>query len=177
MLKKLRRLAELQYFGGEYLALRLTLQNGPGPISRFLFQGPLLLYKLGLSKLINKQILLLTTTGRKSGKKRVTPLGYTYDKTTKLYSVSADWAGRSDWYRNAKVDAKVHVKVGNFEFDAIAEPVDKFEAIRLIEEYAQRNPFAVRLYSRIIGRPFDRSEASLRAVVLYFPTMTLRPES
>ena len=174
MLKTLRRLAELQYFAGEYLALKLTLQNGPGPISRFFFRGPLLLYKIGLSKLISKQVLLLMTTGRKSGKKRVTPLGYTYDVTTRTYYVSAGWAGRSNWYRNALVHSKVGVKVGNYEFDAIAEPVDEGEAKHLFEGYAKRNPFAERMYSEIIGRPFDRSEESMRQVASYFPTMALR---
>ena len=34
------------------------------------------LYAIGLGPLIGRIILLLTTTGRKSGKKRVTPLQY-----------------------------------------------------------------------------------------------------
>jgi len=177
MLKTLRRLAELQYFAGEYLALRLTPRDGPGPISRFFFRGPLLLYKLGLGKLISKQVLLLSTTGRKSGKKRVTPLGYNYDMTTRTYYVSAGWAGRSNWYRNALVQSKVCVKVGNYEFDAVAEPVDEGEAVHLFKAYVQRNPFAERLYSRIIGRRYDSREESLREIVSYFPTMALRSQS
>ena len=34
------------------------------------------LYEIGLGRIIGKIILLLTTTGRKSGMKRVTPLQY-----------------------------------------------------------------------------------------------------
>jgi deazaflavin-dependent oxidoreductase (nitroreductase family) len=177
MLKSLKRLAELQYFAGEYLALRLTPQSGPGPISRFFFRGPLLLYNLGLGRLISKQVLLLTTTGRKSGEKRMVPLGYTSDSRTGAYYVSAGWAGHSNWYRNALANCKVRVRIGNKEFDAIAEPVDECEAIRLFEGYAHRNPFAESLYSRIIGRPYDSREESLREIVEYFPTMILRLHS
>src|SRR5262245_40859101 len=115
MLKMLRRLVELPYFAGEYLALRLTSQKGPGPLTRFFFRAPLLLYKLGLGRLIGNQILLLTTIGCKSGKRRVTPLGYTCDPATGTYYVSAGWAGRSNWYRNVRQQAQVSVKVGAYE--------------------------------------------------------------
>jgi len=174
MQNRFRRLVELPYYAGEYYALRLIPSTGPGMISRLLFKVPLLVYRIGLSRLISNQILLLTTTGRCSGKPRVTALGYHCDPATKTYYVSAGWRGQTNWYRNVKVNAKVSVQVGNYRFNAIAEPVNEAEALQLLSDYAKRNPFAERLYSRMIGMAFDGSQESQRKVAAYFPAIALR---
>ncbi len=48
----------------------------PKFILRFIHLPPRLLYAVGLGPLIGNLVLLLTTTGRKTGKRRVTPLQY-----------------------------------------------------------------------------------------------------
>ncbi len=56
------------------------------------------LYAIGLGRLIGGIILLLTTTGRKSGLKRVTPLQY--EKIGGDYYVGAARGVKADWVRN-----------------------------------------------------------------------------
>src|SRR5512141_1126583 len=100
---------------------KLVSQDTPGPLFKWLFKMPILQYKLGLGWLTGKYILLLTTTGRRSGKLRYTPLEYIYDKEHDKYRIAAGWGGKTDWYRNIQANPKVHVQVGRRKFDAAAE--------------------------------------------------------
>ncbi|MEW6240527.1 MAG: nitroreductase/quinone reductase family protein [Chloroflexota bacterium] len=79
------------------------------------------LYAIGLGPLVGRVILLLTTTGRKSGKKRVTPLQY--EKIGSDYYVGAARGLKADWVRNIQVDPCVEVRVGAKRFEGQAEVI------------------------------------------------------
>src|SRR5512147_2999378 len=100
---------------------KLVSQDSPGPVFKWLFKMPILQYKLGLGWLTGRYVLLLTTTGRKTGKLRYTPLEYIYDKENDKYRIAAGWGGKTDWYRSIKANPHVHVQVGRRSFDAVAE--------------------------------------------------------
>jgi deazaflavin-dependent oxidoreductase (nitroreductase family) len=79
------------------------------------------LYVIGLGPLIGRIILLLTTQGRKSGKKRVTPLQY--EKIGCDYYVGAARGLKADWVRNIQCDPHVEVRVSSEHFQGVAEVV------------------------------------------------------
>ena len=79
------------------------------------------LYAIGLGPLVGRIILLLTTTGRKSGKKRVTPLQY--EKIGDDYFVGAARGLKADWLRNIQSNPQVEVRVGARQFEGQAEVV------------------------------------------------------
>lgn len=81
-----------------------------------------LLYAIGLGPLIGRIILLLTTTGRKSGMKRVTPLQY--ELIGNDYYVGAARGLKADWVRNIQSNSQVEVCVGAKHFSANAEVVN-----------------------------------------------------
>jgi deazaflavin-dependent oxidoreductase (nitroreductase family) len=98
-----------------------------------------LLYAVGLGPLVGKIILLLTTTGRKSGQKRVTPLQYE-EIDGKVYLGSARGT-KSDWYRNIEADNRVGVRVKNRRFRGMAETVtDPIRIADFLEIRLQRHP-------------------------------------
>ena len=70
-------------------------------------------------------VLLLTTTGRKTGKKRITPLGYfEYDG---YYVISATYAGLDThpaWFHNLKSNPDVALQIQNKRLSARAEPAN-----------------------------------------------------
>ncbi|MBN1259097.1 MAG: nitroreductase family deazaflavin-dependent oxidoreductase [Anaerolineae bacterium] len=154
---------------------RVVPYQGPGPWLRRLFKAPLWLYRLGLGPLIGKHILILTTTGRKSGLQRRTPLEYGYDAATGAYQVMAGWAGRTDWYRNARAHPRVQVHVGRRRFDAVADPIPVEEAARALAEITRINPNAVKIWSRWAGEAIDPETTDWRDVAPYFPMLALRP--
>ncbi len=170
-----QRLLELVYFAAEYLVeTYLVPLESPGPFFRLWFKIPLLYYRLGLGRVIGKQVLLLTTTGRKSGKLRQTPLGYSYEPAERTYYVVAGWQGRTDWYRNLRADPHVHVQVGGQHFDCLAEKVPLEKRVWLLDFYNRRNPFARKLWPRWTGVPFEDTQAGLRIVAEHFPAVALR---
>ena len=86
-------------------------------------------------------ILLLTTTGARSGKTRVSPLAYTRDGDT--YVVLASKLGAPEhpaWYHNLVANPVVTVEVGPERFQARALVVDGSERDRLFDAHAAIMP-------------------------------------
>jgi deazaflavin-dependent oxidoreductase (nitroreductase family) len=103
-----------------------------------------LLYAVGLGPIIGKIILLLTTTGRKSGQKRITPLQY--EEIDGNYYLGSAWGTKSDWYRNVEADGRVEVQVKNITFIGLAETVtDPTRIADFLETRLQRHPFMMGL--------------------------------
>lgn len=103
-----------------------------------------LLYAIGLGPLIGRIILLLTTTGRKSGMKRVTPLQY--EKIGEDYYVGAARGTKADWVRNIQSCPQVEVRVGVKQFQGVAEVVtDPSRFADFVEIRLQRHPFMIGL--------------------------------
>ncbi len=97
------------------------------------------LYAIGLGRVIGRIILLLTTTGRKSGKKRVTPLQY--EKIGDDYYLGAARGLKADWVRNIIVNPCVEVRVGAKRFEGQAEVItDPKRFADFLEVRLQRHP-------------------------------------
>lgn len=91
---------------------------------------------------VGRQLLLLTTTGAKSGSARTVPVVYTKDGDDYIVVASKGGAPTSpDWFHNLKADPTVTVEVGKEKFQAtaiVASPVAERE--RLYEAHARSNP-------------------------------------
>jgi deazaflavin-dependent oxidoreductase (nitroreductase family) len=88
-----------------------------------------------------RDLLLLTTTGRKSGRAHTTPMVYTRDGDRLLvYASKAGAPTHPDWYLNLVADPDVVVEVGDDRYDAIAAPLEGDERERAFAEQAGRNP-------------------------------------
>jgi deazaflavin-dependent oxidoreductase (nitroreductase family) len=77
-------------------------------------------------------LLLLTTTGAKSGERRITPMGYIPDGDRLIVLASNGGAPtHPDWYHNLLAHPEVTVEVGTETFDASAVVTDDAEWERL----------------------------------------------
>jgi deazaflavin-dependent oxidoreductase (nitroreductase family) len=86
-------------------------------------------------------MLLLTTTGRRSGKPRTTPLMYLADGDRWLvFASNAGGAKHPDWYFNILADPHVIVEVDRETVKATARVVDGAERDRYYTEQARRQP-------------------------------------
>jgi deazaflavin-dependent oxidoreductase (nitroreductase family) len=86
-------------------------------------------------------LLLLTTTGAKTGKKRVNPLAYLADGDR--YVIIASYAGAPSnppWYHNLVANPDVTVEVGRERFDARAEVVAEPQRTQLYKKMAAIMP-------------------------------------
>lgn len=129
---------------------------------RLLKLPPQLIYKLGLGPVYGRLVLLLTTTGRKSGKLRVTPLQYE-EIDGKMYIASARGTN-ADWFKNIVADPRVSIQVGSRRFQGRAEPVtDPVRIADFLEHRLQRHPRMVGSLMRFEGLPAQPTRAQLEA--------------
>ncbi len=94
-----------------------------------------------MSKLAGNDILLLTTTGRRSGSKRTLPLAYTTDGDT--FVVTASNGGKPQhpgWYFNLKATPRAQVQVRAEVFDVVAKQVTGNERARIWAKLVAEHP-------------------------------------
>jgi deazaflavin-dependent oxidoreductase (nitroreductase family) len=96
-----------------------------------------------------RNLLLLTTTGARSGRAHLTPLGYSLDGDRLVVSAAAGGApNHPDWYHNLVADPIVTVELGAETFQARATVSSGAERQRLGSERARTNPNFVRNQAR-----------------------------
>ena len=158
-----------------FIMTRLAPLDKPGRVLKWLFKVPAFFYKIGLP-LFGNFILLLTTTGRKSGRLRHTPLEYRREHGTGHIIIMAGWGGNTDWRRNIQANPGVCVQVGWHKFEALAEPLSETEVAAWLAEAMRLNPMSARIWSRWAGEPVsaDAPDSLLRAAK-FFPSFRLKP--
>ena len=86
-------------------------------------------------------MVLLTSTGAKSGKDRVNPLVYSTDGDRLVIIASKGGAPTNpDWYHNVKANPSVTLEVGEETFPATATVVEGDERDRLFAAQAELMP-------------------------------------
>ncbi|QGZ52440.1 nitroreductase family deazaflavin-dependent oxidoreductase [Streptomyces sp. QHH-9511] len=86
-------------------------------------------------------LLLLTTTGAKSGEERTTPLGYVRHERG-LLVVGSNLGGprHPDWYHNLLANPLVQVETGTEEYEAVAVPAERNDRDQLFAHVVESEP-------------------------------------
>lgn len=120
-------------------------------------------------------VLLLTTTGRKTGQDHITPLQY--EQVGEAFYVGSARGKKADWYCNLLQNPNVKVEIAGNSFSAIAEVItDPKEIADFIELRLTTRPRMIGMMLRLEGlsRGFSRQDleqlASKKAVVILRPT-------
>ena len=100
------------------------------------------LYKGGLLPLlgIGRSVMLLTTRGRKTGKMRVTPIGYFY--IGGVIHIFSAWGKQAQWYKNLIANPnQVTIQIG-FRQKAVQPRFleDRSEILRTLELFISESP-------------------------------------
>ncbi len=86
-------------------------------------------------------VVLLTTTGAKSGQKRVNPLVSRPDgDVIYVFASKAGAPTNPDWYYNLLAHPEVQVEFGDETFTAVATPVERAERDRIYAAHAKNFP-------------------------------------
>ena len=89
-----------------------------------------------------RPILILTTTGNKTGQPRTTPVMYIRDGERLLVIASnAGAVQHPHWYRNLAAHPGVTVEIGTETFDAQAIPLEGADRQQVWERIVQQQPF------------------------------------
>lgn len=106
-----------------------------------------------------RDLLLLTTTGRKSGAKHTTPMVYTRDGERLLvYASKAGAPAHPDWFLNLVAEPHVVVEVGEERYDATATPLAGEERDAAFAAQVARNP--------VFGEYAAKTERTIPVVAL-----------
>jgi deazaflavin-dependent oxidoreductase (nitroreductase family) len=89
-----------------------------------------------------ERLLLLTTTGARTGQSRTTPMMFHPDGERVLVMASNAGARKPpDWYANVCANPKVGVEIGDESYQATATVLAGDERVRLWAEITAANPF------------------------------------
>ncbi len=110
------------------------------------------MFRLGLGPYISNPytgyIMVITTTGRRSGLPHRTPVNF-IEEAGQVYCM-AGFGERSDWYRNVRANPRVHVWVGGHGWEGQAELVtDQSQWVPLYRRIAGRAGFADRAFTKL----------------------------
>lgn len=119
-------------------------------------------------------VLVLTTTGRRSGLPRDTPLQF--EDVDGVLHVASARGTAADWFRNIVADPRVTVTLRGRALDAVAEPVTDPARIADFLQYRLRTrPVMVRLIMTVTERlPLRYSRADLERIAAGKALVVLR---
>ena len=134
------------------------------------------LYAIGLGPLIGRMVLLLTTTGRKTGLPRVTPLQY--EEIDGTFCLGSSRGQKADWFRNILANPHVEVRVKSRRFRGIAETVtDPLRIADFLELRLRRHPKMIGTILQHEGLPAQPERAQLEAYAAKLAMVVIRPEA
>lgn len=123
-----------------------ALRQGFKYFNRFM----LLMWRLGLGRWINAwpdvfgRIMVIAHTGRKSGRRRYTPVNYA-PAGEDVYC-TAGFGGGSDWYRNMMANPQVEIWLPDGWWQAVAEDAsDSSQRLERMREVLIASAFAARI--------------------------------
>src|ERR1700730_1925887 len=86
-------------------------------------------------------LLLLTTTGARSGQQRINPLTYLLDgERLFIFAAKGGSPTNPDWYHNLVVHPQVIVEVGTEQFEATAVPIEDEKRDQIYAKETQLHP-------------------------------------
>lgn len=146
----------------------------PTGLRRRLWRLPILLYRIGLGPLLSRRIMLLTHTGRVSGRRRQAVIEVVqHDEHG--YIAASGFGRKADWYRNVMATPEVTIQVGGDIVGATATPIETDQGAEIMARYAPRHPSAARQLCRIMGFAVDGSVEDYREVGRRIPFVRFTP--
>ena len=125
-----------------------------------------LILRSPLHGMISKYILLITFTGRRSGKTYTTPVSYSLQDDQVIIFTHANW------WKNLRGGATVTLRLRGREVPGMAEPIieDKQALATRLTDHLRKSPFDARFYDVTIdqnGNPIpEEVEQAVKTVVM-----------
>lgn len=154
----------------------MTTRRLPPKFLWCLMRLPRIWYKLGLGPVVGRIFLLLTTTGRKTGLPRETPLQY--EEVHGVIYVASARGMDADWVRNIAANPHITVQVGAWHFEGTAEIVTSPARIAdFLQLRLERRPRMMGAMLRAEGLPPNPTRADLEALASRIVVVAIRPSS
>ncbi len=121
----------------------------------WLVKAPLFYWRLGMDGLVNRFLMVMTTTGRKSGRPRRTVIEYHhYDGRT--YALAA-YGERSQWVKNMQADPHMTLQSSQGTQSVIGRRVTDDDALRQAFHHMQHDRF-LKTWVRLLGVQLNEAD-------------------
>lgn len=148
----------------------------PGPLLRFLFRLPKILFHLRLNWIFSHRLLMLVHVGRRSGLRRRTVVEtLRRDRESDRYILVSGYGERSQWFRNIVAPPDVEVRVGFRRRRMRAVPLAHDQAVEELVRYHRRYPRRLTYLSRMLGLRSDGTEEDARDLAGYVRVVAVTP--
>jgi len=128
------------------------------PFAKAMMQFQVFLLRRNLMGSLSNEVMVINVTGRKSGKKYATPIGYLMDGKS-VIALTND-RNPSQWYHNALRATEVTLEIKGQNVRARVLPVtDPAERQRIFEIYRRER---VANFPRLFGVPANTDESELQ---------------
>lgn len=130
----------------------------------------------GWERLVGAQWMLITTTGRKTGKTREAMVDVMdYDKAADTYYIEAAYGARADWYKNIQSNPIFEAQVGRRKFKARAGALSTEGAGDMLVRFYRSKPAYTRSVMAMAGMKF-KDEDDLRILGKNLTLLAVKPE-
>jgi deazaflavin-dependent oxidoreductase (nitroreductase family) len=145
-----------------------TTTNPPPRIPKWLLNVQTFLLRRNMMGPVGNALMVITTTGRKSGKQFSVPIGNVRDGST-VYAFTL--GGTSNWYRNLMANPLVTLNIRGKEIQARATPITTdAELLNALEVYKREAPNQMERFFHVSpsAQGADLLKAKERAVFVRF---------
>ena len=149
-------------------------------LRRAAFRVPVLLHRAGirgLERVLGIDWLLLTTTGRRSGRPHVVMVDVVgHDPVGDAFYVQPADGRRADWVRNVAARPEVTAEVRGRRFEARVEDVTGPEGAKVVLHFIRTHPVYARVIVWFVGyvERVDVPDEELRAALATTPVFAVR---
>lgn len=129
-----------------------------------------------MGRLFGRRFLLLTHTGRISGKRRRAVLEViNFDEINNVHYVASGFGRKSNWYRNIEKTPLVTIQSGGKKYSAKAVFLSTDEGLRILLGYKEKYPNAIKNLARFIGYQMGESEEEIQDFFRQIPVIAFEP--
>jgi deazaflavin-dependent oxidoreductase (nitroreductase family) len=154
----------------------LGLRRRPGRIALVLFRMPLRAYRHGQGCLLGHTFVLLTHSGRKTGKPHSTvAMVLRYEPGSQEVVICSAWGPDTDWFRNIKARPALRVDIGRESFTPEQRFLTEDESFAVVADCLRRHPWRFRVIAWVLGWGDLRSKPVARDLVHTRPFVSFRP--
>jgi len=156
-----------------------TIPNPPRGLLKFFFKIPVVMARMGFAgweRLIGVEWMLLTTIGRKSGKKHFSMVDVLlHDGKSDTYFIEVGFGKRSDWYRNIQAQPDFEAQVVRRKFRATAEALPCEKTADVMVEFVRKRPTYAKSVMKMVNITFTNEE-ELRRMASQWMLLAVHPQ-
>lgn len=152
-------------------------ERRPTGVVRLLMRAPIVLYRLGLGRVMGRRFVYLAHTGRVSGKRRDVVLETVrFDPRVPEVFVVAAWGRRADWLRNIEAGPALELRIGNRRWLRPEHRIlSEVEMVALLEDYRRRHRRAWAALAPRLGLDPSAPDVGIAQAAQTFPAVAFRP--